>query len=123
MPEPTPRPSFRVEIETGLHPMWTADRAADAMLLQIDRMEKLVGHPLVAARVTSVRAISGQSAGADIDGPYELPVVWVVSGDGTFVDAGPAGSFYGTSGYFVFDDEGSVLSEGFVTPYESSQPS
>ena len=64
--------------------------------------------------VLSVEALAGADLSDEYGGPSpEYAVVWLVTADGTFTNLRGAYRYEGATGYFIFDDGGLVIGDGF----------
>jgi hypothetical protein len=121
-----PSPSFEVSVAPGLDTKLSPDAAAATALKDIANMERVLGRQLSVPAILSVDALKGSDVPIAFGHP-ELsthPVVWLVKARGTFV------SFFGgplnaerpqaTDGYFLLDDEGSVIGTVSRSPSRSS---
>jgi hypothetical protein len=116
----SPTPDFSITIAPGLNPDWTPDAAAQAVLDKIASAERLLGKALVPPKILSVEAVTGKDVPPELGegslGGY--PLIWIVRANGTFIaDYGPIGNnASASSGYYLFDDAGTVVASGFPLP-------
>ena len=116
---PFPLPTgYAVHIEKGLNPSWTAQAAAAdvyAGLLGYAGSGQVLAQP----RILSVDAVSGRNVPKDEFGCCEPAnsIRWIVRAQGTFFNEhsgpSPGWRFFGTDGWFLYDDTGENLASGF----------
>jgi hypothetical protein len=107
-PSSSPAASPLVAIPSGLEPRMTATEVGDLVRGWIHRDEILVGRALKPARIVSISASGGPTAGIE----------WVVHAEGTFVTnrTPPGGSpmMSGSIGFYrILDADGGIVDFGF----------
>jgi hypothetical protein len=117
---PFPQPTgYTVHIEKGLSPSWTAEAAAADVYAGVMAYESGGGQVLAQPRIVSVDAVSGRNVPKDEFGCCEPAnsIIWIVRAQGTFFNGhaglAPGQRFFGTHGWFLYDDTGDNLGSGF----------